>query len=89
MIVDEIVEAVHTFKVLLMRVLGLLRGLKEVTGLVVVPILLGLGRYISARTVNSVYTVLRVLGSVDKLGAIPFSSGGDINEAYIIATQLQ
>lgn len=89
MIIDGIIEVVRAFKVFVDEGSRIIKRLEEVTGLVVVPILFGLSRYVNARTVDSVYTVLRGLGSVDKLGVILFSSGGDIDEAYIIATQLQ
>lgn len=46
-------------------------------------------RFINANTVDSVYDVLRELGSVDDLSIVLFSGSGNIDEAYILATYLQ
>ena len=89
MIVDRVVEKVHAFRVFVEEASKVIKALEESTGLTIVPILYSPERYINARSTDSVYTVLRELDHVDKLGVVLFSNGGDIDEAYILATYLQ
>ncbi len=88
-IVDSVVGSIHAFRVFVEEGLKVVRRLEEVSGLTVVPMLFGTSRYINARAVDSVYAVLRELGPVDRLGVVLFSGGGDIDEAYLLATYLQ
>jgi hypothetical protein len=88
-LVDSVVASVHAFRVFVEEGLKVLDRLEEVSGLTVVPILFGTSRYINARAVDSVYAVLRGFSPVDRLGIVLFSEGGDINEAYLLATYLQ
>uniref|UniRef100_A0A7J2U5I1 Uncharacterized protein n=1 Tax=Ignisphaera aggregans TaxID=334771 RepID=A0A7J2U5I1_9CREN len=61
----------------------------EIVGFSVVPIPFGVNRYVNARAVDSIYTVLKELGAVNRLDIMLFCSGGDIDEAYLLATYLQ
>jgi hypothetical protein len=86
MLVDGVVNLVHAFSVFVSEGSKVLKRLEEVTGFSVVPILFDVNRYVNARAVDSIYTVLRELGAVDRLGIVLFCSGGDIDEAYLLAT---
>lgn len=61
----------------------------EIVGFSVVPIPFGVNRYVNARAVDSIYTVLRELGAVNRLDIMLFCSGGDIVEVYLLVTYLQ
>jgi len=89
MLVDKITESIYPFQVFVEEGSKIVGDLEGVSGLTIVPILYGPRRYIDARSVDSVYSVLRDLGVVDNLGVVLFSSGGDIDEAYLLATYLQ
>jgi ClpP class serine protease len=86
---NRVVEKVHAFRVFVNEGSKILSALEESTGFTIVPILYSPRRYINARSIDSIYTVLRELGIVDKLAVVLFSGGGDIDEAYILATYLQ
>jgi hypothetical protein len=86
---NRVVEKVHAFRVFVNEASKILSALEESTGFTMVPILYSPRRYINTRSIDSIYTVLRELGIVDKLAVVLFSSGGDIDEAYILATYLQ
>jgi len=86
---NRVVEKVHAFRVFVNEASKILSALEESTGFTIVPILYSPRRYINTRSIDSIYTVLRELGIVDKLAVVLFSSGGDIDEAYILATYLQ
>jgi ClpP class serine protease len=86
---NRVVEKVHAFRVFVSETSKILSALEESTGFAIVPILYSPRRYINARSIDSIYTVLRELGIVDKLAVVLFSGGGDIDEAYILATYLQ
>jgi len=88
-LVDTVVESVNAFRVFVEEGLRVVRRLEEVSGLTVVPILFGTSRYINARAIDSAYSALRGLGLMDRLGVVLFSGGGDIDEAYLLATYLQ
>ena len=89
MLVNGVVNLVHAFSVFVSEGSKVLKRLEEVAGFSVVPILFGVNRYVNARAVDSIYTVLKELGAVDRLGIVLFCSGGDIDEAYLLATYLQ
>ena len=89
MLVDAVVGSVNAFRAFVEEGLKVVKRLEKVSGLTVVPILFGTSRYINARAVDSVYAVLRGLDPVDRLGVVLFSGGGDIDEAYLLATYLQ
>ena len=89
MFVDGVVGIVDVFKVFVEEGLKVVEGLEEVSGLTIVPIFFGVRRYINARSVDSIYAVFRGLGLTDRLGVILFSEGGDVDEAYLLATYLQ
>jgi len=86
---NSVVEKVHAFRVFVEGASKIVSALEESTGFTIVPVLYSPRRYINARSVDSIYTVLRELGIVDKLAVVLFSGGGDIDEAYILATYLQ
>jgi ClpP class serine protease len=86
---NRVVEKVHAFKVFVEEASRILSALEEFTGFTIVPILYSPRRYINARSIDSIYTVLKELGVVNKLAVVLFSGGGDIDEAYILATYLQ
>jgi ClpP class serine protease len=86
---NRVVEKVHAFRVFVNEASKILSALEESTGFTIVPILYSPRRYINTRSIDSIYTVLRELGIVDKLAVVLFSGGGDIDEAYILATYLQ
>jgi hypothetical protein len=86
---NRVVEKVHAFRVFVNEASKILSSLEESTGFTIVPILYSPRRYINTRSIDSIYTVLRELGIVDKLAVVLFSGGGDIDEAYILATYLQ
>jgi ClpP class serine protease len=86
---NRVVEKVHAFRVFVEGASKILSALEESTGFAIVPILYSPRRYINARSVDSIYTVLRELGIVDKLAVVLFSGGGDIDEAHVLATYLQ
>jgi hypothetical protein len=86
---NRVVEKVHAFRVFVNEASKILSALEESTGFTIVPILYSPRRYINARSIDSIYTVLRELGIVDKLAVVLFSSGGDIDETYTLATYLQ
>jgi len=88
-LVDAVVGSVNAFRAFVEEGLKVVKRLEKVSGLTVVPILFGTSRYINARAVDSVYAVLRGLDPVDRLGVVLFSGGGDIDEAYLLATYLQ
>ena len=89
MFVDSVVGIVDVFKVFVEEGLKVVEGLEEVSGLTIVPIFFGVRRYINARSVDSIYAVFRELGLTNRLGVILFSEGGDVDEAYLLATYLQ
>jgi hypothetical protein len=86
---NSVVEKVHAFRVFVDGASKIVSALEESTGFTIVPVLYSPRRYINARSIDSIYTVLRELGIVDKLAVVLFSGGGDIDEAYILATYLQ
>jgi hypothetical protein len=88
-LVNSVVESVYALRVFVEEGSKLISGLEGVSGLTIVPLLYSPRRYIDARSVDSVYSVLRELGSVKRLGVVLFSGGGDIDEAYLLATYLQ
>jgi ClpP class serine protease len=87
--VDGVVDVVYSFRRFVDEGLEVVKGFEEFLGFPVVPILFGVSRYINARSVDSVFSVLREFGCVDRLGVVLFSGGGDIDEAYLLATYLQ
>ncbi len=89
MIDNSVVEKVHAFRVFVDGASKIVSALEESSGFTIVPVLYSPRRYINARSIDSIYTVLRELGIVDKLAVVLFSGGGDIDEAYILATYLQ
>ncbi|MGB9816431.1 MAG: SDH family Clp fold serine proteinase [Desulfurococcaceae archaeon] len=89
MIDNSVVEKVHAFRVFVDGASKIVSAFEESSGFTIVPVLYSPRRYINARSIDSIYTVLRELGIVDKLAVVPFSGGGDIDEAYILATYLQ
>jgi hypothetical protein len=88
-LVNSVVESVYALRVFVEEGSKLISGLEGVSGLTIVPLLYSPRRYIDARSIDSVYSVLRELGSVKRLGVVLFSGGGDIDEAYLLATYLQ
>lgn len=83
MFVDGVVDVVYSFRRFVDEGLEVVKGFEEFLGFPVVPILFGVSRYINARSVDSIYDVLREFGCVDRLGVVLFSGGGDIDEAYL------
>jgi ClpP class serine protease len=86
---NSVVEKVHAFRVFVDGASKIASAFEESSGFTIVPVLYSPRRYINARSIDSIYTVLRELGIVDKLAVVLFSGGGDIDEAYILATYLQ
>jgi len=86
---DHVVEKVDAFRVFVEEASKIVSALEDYTGLIIVPLLYSPRRYINARSIDVIYTALRELGHVDRLGIILFSNGGDIDEAYVLATYLQ
>jgi hypothetical protein len=86
---NSVVEKVHAFRVFVDGASKIVSAFEKSSGFTIVPVLYSPRRYINARSIDSIYTVLRELGIVDKLAVILFSGGGDIDEAYILATYLQ
>ena len=89
MLDDHVVEKVDAFRVFVEEASKIVSALEDYTGLIIVPLLYSPRRYINARSIDVIYTALRELGHVDRLGIILFSNGGDIDEAYVLATYLQ
>ncbi|MFP3316568.1 MAG: hypothetical protein RXN91_09530 [Caldivirga sp.] len=89
MLIDDVVNAVHAFKVFASEASGLLSRLEDLTGLTVVPMLFTPRRYIDYSSVDSMYTIIRGLGTVNGLGVVLNSLGGDADETYLLGRYLQ
>ncbi len=86
---NHIVEHIYSFKTFVNNALPVIKELEDLVGNPVVPLFFGVHRFINASAVDSVYDVLRELGSVDGLSVVLFSGGGNIDEAYLLAMYLQ
>jgi ClpP class serine protease len=89
LLLNEITGKIHALRVFSEAAEGVLRELEGVAGIPVVPLLFSPRRYIDPGAVDSIYTVLKEVDASRGLGVVLFSMGGDINEAYILATLLQ
>jgi hypothetical protein len=88
LLVNGVVDVVHAFKVFAGEGSRVLGGLEGVLGLLIVPLFFSPSRYIDDSSVDSIYSVLRGPGPSDGLGVV-LLSGGDVDEAYLLARYLQ
>jgi hypothetical protein len=83
------VSVIHAFQVFVEEASKVLKDLESLSGLTIAPVLFSPRRYINARSVDAIFTVLNELEPIDRLGLVLFTGGGDVDEAYLLATYLQ
>ena len=89
MLLNEVINEVYCFKEFITHATELLKQFEETVKADAIPIFFGIHRYINAAAVDSIYEALRELKPEGDVAVILFSSGGDVDEAYLIAKLLQ